>query len=607
MSDELHHPIHLAVRGGPAALERLTAQQRASLDARDERGVTALMLACRILGWRIVSAHAEADTSAACAWLLANGADPTLRDDDGWTALHWAAQQAREACVRALLEAGAPLDARDHQGRTPLMVAMLSEPVFNRARERIVEAMLHHRPDVDAHDDHGWTALHFAAAALEEDPYDAIAFYLATAGARKHPNHAGQTPADLRAWKLGQFDDQYPIALPDQTLVPETQPRELEPQLVARLLTELVPEPFDAAQPSQSWSRGAVEPWMVLADWLQAHGDPRGELIAASIACTRVGARKRQPLRDHQRRAAAKAHSLTHFALYRADPLAPIGNSTLVQTRLTHGLVSAAFVAPGRYRGTADAQRMCHAASTLLRFEPLLAELRLRPPSYLDWPELIERLAKLPPAPRLRRLVLDKLPGKLPNLEALVPVFPGLRSLWLIGAAKLHSGVLRWPGIKHLRLRHGKNNIQLRGLFDLSLDFPDLTHLDLGLPPGAPYNDCENSESELEGAVAILDSFAQLPHLRLCPLKAELAEGILRCGLIRRLRTLELVRVQGQAFEHLIRHAGRLRELERVHVVPDRKAKCDDEIERLRELIPGIVINRRARLRRRGRACAWTL
>jgi ankyrin repeat protein len=50
--------------------------------------------------------------------LLASGADPNAADVEGWTALHWACNQAEVA--RVLLDAGASVDAKDRHGKTTL-------------------------------------------------------------------------------------------------------------------------------------------------------------------------------------------------------------------------------------------------------------------------------------------------------------------------------------------------------------------------------------------------------------------------------------------------------------------------------------------------------
>jgi ankyrin repeat protein len=61
-----------------------------------------------------------------CVELIEAGADPSARDDDGWSALHFAAQANSADVVHALAFAGAEVDARDYSGNTPLFRAVFS-------------------------------------------------------------------------------------------------------------------------------------------------------------------------------------------------------------------------------------------------------------------------------------------------------------------------------------------------------------------------------------------------------------------------------------------------------------------------------------------------
>ena len=81
----------------------------AAVNHQDDGGRTALMYAAR-----------NGDTHAANA-LLRNGALVNLADNDGETALmKAAAYSCNEETVRALLSAGADLNAKDHKGRNAL-------------------------------------------------------------------------------------------------------------------------------------------------------------------------------------------------------------------------------------------------------------------------------------------------------------------------------------------------------------------------------------------------------------------------------------------------------------------------------------------------------
>jgi len=51
--------------------------------------------------------------------LLRHGASPHKTDNSGMTPLHWAAVKGSKACIRHLLSAGASLDAKEENGKTP--------------------------------------------------------------------------------------------------------------------------------------------------------------------------------------------------------------------------------------------------------------------------------------------------------------------------------------------------------------------------------------------------------------------------------------------------------------------------------------------------------
>jgi len=87
------------------------------------------------------------------------------RDDDGWTALHWAARFGREEAARLLIEHGADVNAvqeksgetdsedelrqKEKDGRTPLHSAVYSGNIA------IVRLLLEHRSDWNLMDRYG--------------------------------------------------------------------------------------------------------------------------------------------------------------------------------------------------------------------------------------------------------------------------------------------------------------------------------------------------------------------------------------------------------------------------------------------------------------------
>ena len=126
--------------------------------------------------------------SAEIQELLAAGGDLGALDERGFTALHRAASEGRPADVRALIEAGAEVEARSRGGGlTALQVA-----VWRRAGLATVSALLVVGAEVDTADARGWTALHWAARDRRTDP--AVVQALLRAGAAVNvQDNLGQT------------------------------------------------------------------------------------------------------------------------------------------------------------------------------------------------------------------------------------------------------------------------------------------------------------------------------------------------------------------------------------------------------------------------------
>lgn len=89
--------------------------------------------------------------------LLEYGADPNDRDRDGWSAIHWAAEEGHLEIVRLLLANGANVNAVSSYGTSPLHCAA------NGGHVSIVSLLLLERADPLKSTCHGWTALHHAA------------------------------------------------------------------------------------------------------------------------------------------------------------------------------------------------------------------------------------------------------------------------------------------------------------------------------------------------------------------------------------------------------------------------------------------------------------
>jgi ankyrin repeat protein len=102
-------------------------------------------------------AAAQGD-AARVAQLLAEGADPMLRDRQGWTPLHFAAQAYSVDVATKLLEAGAEVDAQDAHGNTPLLRAVFD----SRGRGEVIQLLRRRGADPHRTNYHGVSPVQLA-------------------------------------------------------------------------------------------------------------------------------------------------------------------------------------------------------------------------------------------------------------------------------------------------------------------------------------------------------------------------------------------------------------------------------------------------------------
>ena len=119
-------PIHNAARNRNLNNVRALLNSGANINARDNDGSTALIWAARF-------GHL-----ATVRELLDRGANINARSNSGWTALICATYYGHLAVVRLLLDRGANINARDHVGQTALSLAAFSEqlPVVRELLKR---------------------------------------------------------------------------------------------------------------------------------------------------------------------------------------------------------------------------------------------------------------------------------------------------------------------------------------------------------------------------------------------------------------------------------------------------------------------------------------
>ncbi len=131
-------PFLLAARSADLEAMRLLLEHGADPLTTTKGGNTALTLASGVVflegGFGQFEGPPKSDVLEAVQLLLELGADVNTGNSGGQTALHGAVYRAADDVIRFLVEAGAPTDAEDAAGRTPLRLA---EQGFNQFASQI--------------------------------------------------------------------------------------------------------------------------------------------------------------------------------------------------------------------------------------------------------------------------------------------------------------------------------------------------------------------------------------------------------------------------------------------------------------------------------------
>jgi len=109
-------PLHFAAYGGNIAVAKLLLDRGAPIDRRANTKFRNTPLQVSLLTGQEEMA----------AFLVSRGADVRIEQDEGFTALHEAAQIGSEKLIALLLDAGADPNSRAKDGRTPLAIARKS-------------------------------------------------------------------------------------------------------------------------------------------------------------------------------------------------------------------------------------------------------------------------------------------------------------------------------------------------------------------------------------------------------------------------------------------------------------------------------------------------
>jgi ankyrin repeat protein len=108
-----------AINGNEKLIHYLLNQKNVNINMKNDLGMTPLLLS-------IAPTSPEPDRLEIVKWLIKNGANPLDHSMDGSTVLHVAALQNQPAVINFLLSNKQIINAKDHEGRTPLMIAVQS-------------------------------------------------------------------------------------------------------------------------------------------------------------------------------------------------------------------------------------------------------------------------------------------------------------------------------------------------------------------------------------------------------------------------------------------------------------------------------------------------
>lgn len=158
--------IHLLSGSLLLAAVSAAGAQNNRADNRDTRAKVALKLPSRE---PVIADAAMKGDATQIKKLIASGADVDVAQNDGMTALHWAADRGDSATVAALIKAKADVKSMTvNGGYTPLMLAARS------GNAAVVKELLAAGADPKAVSGAGATALHFAAEAGNVDVVNAL-------------------------------------------------------------------------------------------------------------------------------------------------------------------------------------------------------------------------------------------------------------------------------------------------------------------------------------------------------------------------------------------------------------------------------------------------
>ena len=89
--------------------------------------------------------------------LIQNGVDPSLKDNDGSSLIHSAAEGGNTSIIIKLLSLGLDVDSRNNGGLTPLMIVALKD------KQNAFHILIQNGADPSFQDNNGFSVLYFPA------------------------------------------------------------------------------------------------------------------------------------------------------------------------------------------------------------------------------------------------------------------------------------------------------------------------------------------------------------------------------------------------------------------------------------------------------------
>ena len=183
---DIHHSnlknengLHICSQHGSFEIADMLLKRGVNVNAKSKTGQTPLIVA---FSHQHTALSRRGAILTTIEILLQNGADPTLADEQGITALHelmlhpsLISATDMASCMNILVESSASLNARDNMLRSPLHYASFSTAGEGRWPDLLCELMKH-GGDINAQDVEGFTSTMLTASHAHENPTDMLTY-----------------------------------------------------------------------------------------------------------------------------------------------------------------------------------------------------------------------------------------------------------------------------------------------------------------------------------------------------------------------------------------------------------------------------------------------